>query len=164
MNETELSAAWESRPRVRWAGQPIGLGIPLTLAGGCLSLNMLLAYTIEEPLWLQLCTLAMLLGFGVVFLLGLSQLLAPLERIWLSHEEVQVRVGPIVLRRIPAETIRSVSATTREVIIRRRDCDLYRVKLNCEGKWPRNRTLWIDWSLETEVALRRNLTDAIFLL
>ncbi len=164
MNETQMDYAWSSRPRVRLYGQPIGLGILLAVPGGYLAWNMALAYNMTEPLWLQLSTIALFLGFGLMFLAGVAQLLTPFEKVWISRQEVQLRLGSIVLRRIPVENIRSLNATTREVIVRNRDCNLYRIKINCEGKWPHNRTLWIDWSTATEEALRKHLTNTMFLL
>ena len=164
MNEKTLDTAWEVCPRVRLLGQPIGLGLPLTLAGGYVGINMILAFTTEEPLWLQLCTIGLIVGFGVMFSIGVGYLLSPLEKVWVSREEIQVRLGPIVLRRIPVETIHSVSAITREILIRNRDCVLYRMKVHCNGKWPRSRTLWLDWTTNSEEVLRRNLPNAIFLM
>lgn len=155
---------WEVLPRIRLYGQPVGLGIPLTFAGGALSLNMLQAFKSEEHWILQLATIAMILGFGAIFLVGLRFLLQPLQKLWVSREEVQLRLGPIVLRRIAAADIRSVGATSREVTVQDRECDLYRVLLYCNGKWPQNRTLWLDWSLETEEVLRRKLPKANFLM
>ena len=160
MNETQLDYAWAVRPRVKLLGQPVGLGIPLTLAGGYMGWNMVLAFTTEEPLWLQLCTIGLILAFGAMLVWGLSNLLAPFEKVWICPKEVQLRLGNVILRRIPVENIRSVSATTREIIIKNRDTNLYRIKVNCN----KGRSMWVDYMVDTEAALKKNLPDVTFLL
>ena len=165
MNHNQIETArWESLPRIRYRGQPVGLGIPLAFAGGGLCVNMILAYTPEEHWILQVCTIAMAIGFGFMCLLGVNYLLMPLEKLWLSREEVQLRLGPLVLRRIRAADIRSLGGTSKEVTIKKRDCTLNRILIYCNGKWPKNRTLWLDWSLDAEDTLREYLPDANFLM
>ena len=160
MNDTKLDQAWAVRPRVKLLGQPIGLGIPLTLAGGYMTWNMLLAFSLQEPLWLQLSTIGLILAFGAMLVWGVSNLLAPFEKVWICPREVQLRLGSLVLRRIPVENIRSVSATTREVILKNKDTDLYRIKVNC----LKGRSLWIDFMVDTEAALKEKLPGVTFLL
>lgn len=151
------------RPRVRLLGQPIGLGLPMTLAGGFLGFNMILALLQERSPILWIITLLMAAGFLFLFLWGVSYLLSPLERLRISPEGVELVLFGLVLRRIPAESIRSVTATTREILIRRKDCDLYRLKLHCTGAWPASRSLWLDWSVATEEALKSRLPDVNYL-
>ena len=160
MNDTQMDYAWAVRPRVKLLGQPVGLGIPLTVAGGYLTWNMILAFSLEEPLWLQVSTIGLILAFGAMLIWGVSNLLAPFEKVWICPKEVQLRLGNLVLRRIPAENIRSISATTREIIIKNKDTDLYRVKINCNT----GRTMWVDWTVGTEEALKKNLPGVTFLL
>lgn len=160
MNDTQLDYAWAVRPRVKLLGQPVGLGIPLTVAGGYMTWNMILAFSLEEPLWLQISTIGLILAFGAMLAWGVSNLLAPFEKVWICPKEVQLRLGSLVLRRIPAENIRSISATTREIRIRNKDTDLYRVKINCN----KGRTMWVDWMVGTEEALKKNLPGVTFLL
>lgn len=159
MNENQLDYAWTSRPRVKLLGQPVGLGIPLTVAGGYMTWNMILAFSLQEPLWLQLSTIGLIAAFGAMLWWGVCNLLSPFEKVWICRKEVQLRLGSLVLRRIPVENIRSISATTREVIIRNRDVDLYRMKINCN----KGRSMWVDWTVGTEETLKKNLVDVTFL-
>ena len=152
-----------TRPRVRLLGQPIGLGIPLALAGGFLGFNMVVVLFSERNAVMWGITLVMAAAFLAVFALGMSYLLSPLERLRISPEGVELTLWGLTLRRIPRDTIRSVTATTRETIVRRRDCDLYRLKINPKGSWPRSRCLWLDWSVATEQALKENLPGVNFL-
>ena len=162
MTEQNLDLAWKSCKRVRLLAQPVGLGTPLTIAGGYLLWNMILAFSLEEPLWLQLSTVMLIIGFGFMFLLGVNYLLTPFERIWVRPGEAQLRLGKLVLRRIPEAQIHSVGATTREIMVRNRDVDLYRIRLRCEKGWPKH--IWIDWTVETEELLRETLTNTLFLM
>ncbi len=164
MKETQTNTAWSACPRVRLYGQPIGLGLLLAIPGGFLTWNMILAYSFKDPWWLQAGTLVLLLGFGAMLLAGMVQLLTPFEKVWVCAKEVQLRLGLLVLRRIPVENIRSVTATTREVTVRNKDCNLYRMIINCNGRWPHNRALWVDWSTDTEEVFKSHLTGAMFLL
>ena len=107
-----------------------------------------------------LCTVLMALAFGAVCLIGIAFLLTPFAKVWVSPREVRLCLGKLVLRRIPAENIRSVTGTTREIILRGHDCDLYRLKINLlEG-----RSLWLDWSTGTEAVLKEQLKDVLFLI
>ena len=152
-----------TRPRVRLLGQPIGLGIPLALAGGFLGFNMVLVLFSERNAVMWGITLVMAAAFLAVFALGMSYLLSPFERLRISPEGVELTLWGLTLRRIPRNTIRSVTATTRETIVRRRDCDLYRLRINPNGSWPKSRCLWLDWSVATEQALKENLPGVNFL-
>ena len=152
-----------TRPRVRLLGQPIGLGIPLALAGGFLGFNMVVVLFSERNAVMWGITLVMAAAFLAVFALGMSYLLSPLERLRISPEGVELTLWGLTLRRIPRDTIRSVTATTRETIVRRRDCDLYRLRINPNGSWPKSRCLWLDWSVATEQALKENLPGVNFL-
>lgn len=152
-----------TRPRVRLLGQPIGLGIPLALAGGFLGFNMVVVLFSERNAVMWGITLVMAAAFLAVFALGMSYLLSPLERLRISPEGVELTLWGLTLRRIPRNTIRSVTATTRETIVRRRDCDLYRLRINPNGSWPKSRCLWLDWSVATEQALKENLPGVNFL-
>ena len=152
-----------TRPRVRLLGQPIGLGIPLALAGGFLGFNMVVVLFSERNAVMWGITLVMAAAFLAVFALGMSYLLSPLERLRISPEGVELTLWGLTLRRIPRNTIRSVTATTRETIVRRRDCDLYRLRINHNGSWPKSRCLWLDWSVATEQALKENLPGVNFL-
>ena len=151
------------RPRVRLLGQPIGLGIPLALAGGFLGFNMVVVLFSERNAVMWGITLVMAAAFLAVFALGMSYLLSPLERLRISPRGVELTLWGLTLRRIPRNTIRSVTATTRETIVRRRDCDLYRLRINPNGSWPKSRCLWLDWSVATEQALKENLPGVNFL-
>ena len=151
------------RPRVRLLGQPIGLGLPLTLAGGFLCFNMVVALLAEENAVMWGITLVMAAGFFAMFALGMSFLLSPFEQLRISPEGVELALWGLVLRRIPKEAIRSVTATTREILIRRKDCDLFRLRIHCTGTWPQNRSLWLDWSVATEEALKSCLPNVNFL-
>ena len=152
-----------TRPRVRLLGQPIGLGIPLALAGGFLGFNMVVVLFSERNAVMWGITLVMAAAFLAVFALGMSYLLSPFERLRISPEGVELTLWGLTLRRIPRDTIRSVTATTRETIVRRRDCDLYRLRINPNGSWPKSRCLWLDWSVATEQALKENLPGVNFL-
>ena len=151
------------RPRVRLLGQPIGLGIPLALAGGFLGFNMVVVLFSERNAVMWGITLVMAAAFLAVFALGMSYLLSPFEHLRISPEGVELTLWGLTLRRIPRDTIRSVTATTRETIVRRRDCDLYRLRINPNGSWPKSRCLWLDWSVATEQALKENLPGVNFL-
>lgn len=155
---------FKSVSRVRLLGQPIGLGLPLTLMGGALTLNMALALNPEEGWLLTAATVLMFFMFLAMFLIGVSYLLTPFEKVRVSPQEVQLCLGPLVLRRIPAEEIRSVTATTRQIMIRSRDCDLYRMIINFNGPWPKRRRLWLDWSTGSESVLKDRLKNVNFLL
>ena len=152
-----------TRPRVRLLGQPIGLGIPLALAGGFLGFNMVVVLFSERNAVMWGITLVLAAAFLAVFALGMSYLLSPFERLRISPEGVELTLWGLTLRRIPRDTIRSVTATTRETIVRRRDCDLYRLRINPNGSWPKSRCLWMDWSVATEQALKENLPGVNFL-
>ena len=152
-----------TRPRVRLLGQPIGLGIPLALAGGFLGFNMVVVLFSERNAVMWGITLVMAAAFLAVFALGMSYLLSPFERLRISPRGVELTLWGLTLRRIPRDTIRSVTATTRETIVRRRDCDLYRLRINPNGSWPKSRCLWLDWSVATEQALKENLPGVNFL-
>jgi len=160
----QIDFSWESVPRVRLLGQPVGAGLPMVFGGGVMTYYMVLALNPREPWLLQLLTLLMIVGFWTLFLMGVAFLLTPFERVWVSRAGLELRLGKLVLRRIPAESIRSVSASTREIRLRKGDCDLYRVLVNCNGRWPHSRTMWIDWTIATEQTLRRHLTRTNFLL
>lgn len=152
-----------THPRVRLLGQPIGLGIPLALAGGFLGFNMVVVLFSERNAVMWGITLVMAAAFLAVFALGVSYLLSPFERLRISPGGVELTLWGLTLRRIPRDTIRSVTATTRETIVRRRDCDLYRLRINPKGPWPKSRCLWLDWSVATEQALKENLPGVNFL-
>lgn len=164
MSDKQTDFPWESIPRVRLLGQPVGAGLPMAFGGGVLTYYMILALNPREPLLLQCVTLLLVMGFWTLFVTGLAFLLTPFEKVWVSRQEVQLRLGGLVLRRIPVEQIRSVSASTREIRLRKKDCDLYRMQVNCNGKWPHSRPLWIDWSIAAEETLRRHLVQTNFLL
>lgn len=155
---------FKSVKRVRLLGQPIGLGLPLTVMGGFLTVNMALALNPEEGWVLTLATVLMFFLFLAVTLLGLAYLLTPFERVWVSGREVRLCLGGLVLRRIPVESIRSVTATSRTVMIRSKDCELYRMMINLNDSWPRGRRLWLDWSTESESVLKSQLKNVNFLM
>ena len=161
MGETEYTPV--IRPRVRLLGQPIGLGLPLALAGGFLGFNMVLVLFSERNAVMWGITLVMAAAFLAMFALGMSYLLSPFERLRISPDGVELVLWGLTLRRIPGDTIRSVTATTREIMIRRKDCDLYRLKINLNGSWPKSRCLWMDWSVATEEALKSCLPNVNFL-
>ena len=161
MNETANTPIL--RPRVRHLGQPLGLGLPLALAGGFLGFNMVLVLFSERNAVMWGITLVMAAAFLAMFVLGMSFLLSPFERLRISPEGVELVLFGLVLRRIPRDTIRSVTATTREIMIRRKDCDLYRLRIHYTGSWPQNRSLWLDWSVATEEALKSCLPNVNFL-
>lgn len=159
-----MDSQWKTVPRVRLLGQPIGLGLPLTVMGGFFAVNMALALNPEEGWLLTLSTVLLFLVFFAVFFVGVCSLIAPFEKVWISGGEVQLRLGSLVLRRIPAEEIRSVTASTRTVMIRSKDQELYRMYINLNGPWPKGRRLWLDWSTGAEIALKEQLKNVIFLI
>lgn len=158
--DSTVEGSWRKVSRVRLLGQPIGLGVPLAGMGGFLTLNMILATKPSEGWLLTLCTVLMALGFGAAFLIGVGFLLTPFEKVLVCPQEVRLCLGKLVLRRIPRENIRSVTGTTREIILRGRDCDLYRLKINLH----KGRSLWLDWSTGTETVLKEQLTNVLFLI
>lgn len=147
--------------RVRMYGQPVSLGLIATLFGGFLVLNIAAAFDPQEGWILSVCTILLLLLFLPLLLWGISYLLTPFERVWVSQQEVRLCIGKLTLRKLPVEQIRSITATTREIRLHHKDQDLYRMKINFRG---RQKTLWMDWSIASEAALREKLKDVNFLL
>lgn len=159
-----MESEWKAVPRVRLLGQPIGLGLPMTVMGGFLAVNMALALNPAEGWILTVATVLLFLAFFSMFLIGVSYLVAPLEKVRVSSGEVQLVLGSLVLRRISAEEIRSITASTRTVMIRSKDQELYRMFVNVNGFWPKGRRLWLDWSTGSENALKDRLKNVLFLI
>ena len=99
-----------------------------------------------------------------MFFQGMRHLLMPFEKLWVCPDELQLRLGPVVLRRIEADKVRSIVPEGRTVLVRNKDADLYRLKIYPEGKGREARILWVDWSLKTEEVLRDTFRDRITLL
>ena len=136
----------------------------LAFPGGIMTYWMILALDPAEHWALTLCTVVLILAFLFMTGLGIYFLLMPLETLWVSREELQLRLGSIVLRRIPVKDIRSIVSEVRNVLVKNRDADLYRLKIYPEGKWPKSRVLWLDWSTSSEEILKEVLDEDIILL
>ena len=83
---------WQSFPRVRLVAQPLSLGIILLAIGGWFGWHMLAAYDFSEPWWLQAGNLFLILGFGSLFLWGITNMLSLFQRVWIRKGEVQLRM------------------------------------------------------------------------
>ena len=164
MRETSQTAQWVSLPKIRFLGLPLGLGLILVIPGGLMTVLMVMALTPEDHWAVTLGTLFMILGFLFMFLQGMRFLLMPFEKLWICPDELQLRLGGIVLRRIPADQVRSIVPEVRNVLVKNKDSDLYRLKIYPDGKWPHNRLLWIDWSVKAQDTLRETFRDRITLL
>ena len=136
----------------------------LAFPGGIMTYWMILALDPNEHWVLTVCTVLLILAFLFMTGLGIYFLLTPLETLWVSREELQLRLGSIVLRRIPVKDIRSIVSEVRNVLVKNRDADLYRLKIYPEGKWPKSRVLWLDWSTSSEEILKEVLDEDIILL
>ncbi len=163
MENLDSSQQWQVIPRVRYYGQPISLGLTLAGMGGVMSYMMLLAFKPEEHWALSLATILMGAGFFAVFIMGAGMLLTPFHKLYISRQEIRLQLGSMILRRIPVENVRSITAKTREVIIRNKDVNLHRMTINCNGTGSNSRGLWVDWNGETEAVLRTTLDTVNFL-
>ena len=155
---------WKKLPKVIHPAQPVGLGMALAVPGGVMTWLMILALSPKDHWAVTLCTVFMILGFLYMFLLGVYYLLMPLETLWICPDELQLRLGSIVLRRIGADQVRSIVPEVRNVLIRNKDSDLYRLKIYPDGKWPHSRVVWVDWSIASQEVLRDTFKDRITLL
>ena len=155
--------AWRKLKRVWILDQPVGLGATLAVPGFFLLRWMILAITPEDHWFITFCTILMALASFYMLALGIYYLSTPFQRVWISPELIQLRLGKLTLRSIPVPQVRTVTSEVRKVLIRNRECDIYRVKFYCNGSWPHNRTLWMDWSVEVEEALKETLTETSFL-
>ena len=78
-----IEQQWQSFPRVRLEAQPLSLGIILLAIGGWFGWHMLAAYDFSEPWWLQAGNLFLILGFGSLFLWGITNMLSLFQRVWI---------------------------------------------------------------------------------
>ena len=118
MTETNEAQVWESCRRVRLVGQPLGLGTIMTAAGGYLTYHMIKAYSFSEPWWLQLGNVALILSFAFMLYMGIYYLLTLFQRVWVCDGEIQLRIGKLVLFRLPEERITSIRGTEQLVTVR----------------------------------------------
>lgn len=162
MTETKEEQVWESCRRVRLVGQPLGLGAIMTAAGGYLTWQMIKAYTITEPWWLQLANILLILAFAFMLYMGIYYLLTLFQRVWVCDGEIQLRIGKLVLFRMPEERITSIRGTDQLVTVRNREVDLLRMKVCWDGKL--HKSFWIDWSISGEEMLRKHLKNTLFML
>ena len=162
MIETNEAQVWESCRRVRLVGQPLGLGAIMTAAGGYLTWQMIKAYSFSEPWWLQLGNLLLIVGFAFMFYLGIYYLLTLFQRVWVCDGEIQLRIGSVVLFRLPEARITSIRGTEQLVTVRNKEVDLLRMKVCWNGKL--HRSFWIDWSISNEEMLRQHLKNTLFML
>ena len=161
MTETKEELTWESCRRVRLVGQPLGLGLILAVPGGFLTYHMIKAYSFSEPWWLQLGNVLLILGFAYMVYMGIYYLSTLFQRVWIRDGEVQLRIGKLVLFRLPEERITSVRSTGQLVTVRNKDIDLYRMKICWNGKL--HRSFWIDWSISNEEMLKAHLKNTLFM-
>ena len=153
---------WQSFPRVRLVAQPLSLGIILLAIGGWFGWHMLAAYDFSEPWWLQAGNLFLILGFGSLFLWGITNMLSLFQRVWIRKGEVQLRMFGKTLLTLSENQIQSIRSLAKETTIRNKEVQYYRIYLHCNR--PRARKVWIDWTVAKEEALRENLTDTLFLM
>ena len=161
MTETKEELTWESCRRVRLVGQPLGLGLILAVPGGFLTYLMIKAYSFSEPWWLQLGNVLLIVGFAYMVYMGIYYLSTLFQRVWIRDGEVQLRIGKLVLFRLPEERITSVRSTGQLVTVRNKDIDLYRMKVCWDGKL--HRSFWIDWSISNEEMLKEHLKNTLFM-
>ena len=161
MIEPKEELTWESCRRVRLVGQPLGLGMIMTVAGGYLTYHMLNAYTLSEPWCLQLVNVLLNVAFAYMLYMGIYYLLTLFQRVWVTDGEVQLRIGKLVLFRLPEERITAVRGTAQLVTVRNKDIDLYRMKVCWDGKL--HRSFWIDWSISNEEMLKEHLKNTLFM-
>ena len=161
MTETKEELTWESCRRVRLVGQPLGLGLILAVPGGFLTYHMIKAYSFSEPWWLQLGNVLLIVGFAFMVYMGIYYLSTLFKRVWIRDGEVQLRIGKLVLFRLPEERITSVRSTGQLVTVRNKDIDLYRMKVCWDGKL--HRSFWIDWSISNEEMLKEHLKNTLFM-
>ena len=160
--EIKEELTWESCRRVRLVGQPLGLGGVMTTGGGFLSYHMIKAYSFSEPWWLQLGNVLLIVGFLFMLYLGICNLLTLFHTVWVRDGEIQLRIGSLVLFRLPEERIASIRSTNQLVTVRNKDIDLYRLRVCWNGKL--HRSFWIDWSVSNEEMLREHLKNTLFML
>ena len=164
MSDISENKGWVKVPKVRFLGHPLGLGLVLALPGGVMTVLMVLALSPKDPWYITVGTFFLIAGFFWMFFQGMRHLLMPFEKLWVCPDELQLRLGPVVLRRIEADKVRSIVPEGRTVLVRNKDADLYRLKIYPEGKGREARVLWVDWSLKTEEVLRDTFRDRITLL
>ena len=158
------SKNWVRLPKVRFLGQPVGLGLVLLIPGGVMTVLMIMALSATDPWYITVGTVFLILGFLYMFLLGAYYLLMPFEKLWIREDEIRLQLGTVVLRRIGVEQVRSIIPEVRTVLVKNRDADLYRLKIYPEGKGLQARVLWVDWSVATQEALHEVFRDKITLL
>ena len=157
-----IEQQWQSFPRVRLVAQPLSLGIILLAIGGWFGWHMLAAYDFSEPWWLQAGNLFLILGFGSLFLWGITNMLSLFQRVWIRKGEVQLRMFGKTLLTLSENQIQSIRSLAKETTIRNKEVQYYRIYLHCNR--PRARKVWIDWTIAKEEALRESLTDTLFLM
>ena len=162
MTETKEEQVWESCRRVRLVGQPLGLGTIMTAAGGYMTWQMIKALTPSEPWWLQIANLLLILAFAFMLYMGIYYLLTLFQTVWVCDGEIQLRIGRLVLFRLPEERITSIRGTDQLVTVRNKEVDLLRMKVCWDGKL--HRSFWIDWSISGEEMLRQHLKNTLFML
>ena len=162
MSEATKNRNCETFSRVRLVAQPLSLGIILVAIGGYFGWHMIAAYTFSEPWWLQLANVALIVGFGSLFLWGLSNLLSLFQQVRIYDGEVELSMFGLVLQRIPEETIQSVRSLSKETTLRNKEVEYFRIYIHHSGK--RSKKLWLDWTIAKEEALREHLPNTLFLM
>ena len=153
---------WDSFPRVHLGAQPLSLGTILLAIGGYFGYHMIVAYSFSEPWWLQLGNVALILSFAFMLYMGIYYLLTLFQRVWVCDGEIQLRIGKLVLFRLPEERITSIRGTEQLVTVRNKEVDLLRMKVCWDGKL--HRSFWIDWTISGEEMLRQHLKNTLFML
>ena len=164
MTDNAANKEWVRIRKVRFLAQPLALGLLLTAIGGVMTVLMIMALSKDDLWYITAGTFLLIGGFGWTLYQGVRHLLMPFEKLWVCQDELQLRLGPVVLRRIEADKVRSIVPEGRTVLVRNKDADLYRLKIYPDGKGRDARVLWVDWSLKTEEVLRDTFKDRITLL
>ncbi len=151
------------RPRARLWGIPLSLGLTMSIAGGILTFVMVDAFDIREHWALSLATVLMGAGSLALFVAGVKMLAAAFERVRVSRTGLVVTLFGIPVRRIPADSIYSITATSNSVLVRNQEKDILRLLVNISGKGRQARRFWLDWSIDTEDALKTQLPHLNFL-
>ena len=163
MTKQSADTQWIVLPRVRLWSQPAGLGALLAVPGGYLCWHMIAALDFREHWVLTICTILLILAFFAAFAQGIWYLLTPFHKVWVSREEVQLRLGSLVLRSIPVKEIRSVTSEVRTVLVHNKEQDLYQVKFYRYNAPSYEKPLWLDWSVDIEEQLKEILSETSFL-
>lgn len=143
---------------------PRGLGVMLAGFCGFFLVMTILAMLEDTSIFLILVSILMSLALLAGLIVGILAILASFESICLRRDGVQVRLGKLVLFRIPAKQIRSMIATTKEYRERMTDKQVYMVRLYWDGRHPKNLALWFQWAGKEMEDFQRVLPDVDYLL